>query len=153
VGRGLDIGEGLTAGVGVAVAVGVGDAPLTAASTSTRPQPYTLFGGPAAPHNVESIWTAELFNTARLASIWFLKLGMADHKSANAPEMWGVAIDVPNIPACELSLTLLHDRVPVPGAVMSGFVRLLPSVFPPDCRNLARSKVRAQLLSKLRLLR
>jgi hypothetical protein len=28
----------------------VGDPPLTAAKISTRPQPYTLFGGPAAPH-------------------------------------------------------------------------------------------------------
>jgi hypothetical protein len=27
--------------------VGVGDTPVTAASTSTRPHPYTLFGGPA----------------------------------------------------------------------------------------------------------
>jgi hypothetical protein len=37
--------------VAVAVGVGVGvPPPLTAARISTRPQPYTLFGGPAAPH-------------------------------------------------------------------------------------------------------
>jgi hypothetical protein len=36
--------------VGVAVGVGVGVPPPTAAKISTRPQPYTLFGGPASPH-------------------------------------------------------------------------------------------------------
>ena len=34
----------------VAVGVGVGVPPPTAAKISTRPQPYTLFGGPAVPH-------------------------------------------------------------------------------------------------------
>jgi len=41
------------------------------------------------------MWTAASFNAARLASIWFLRLGIADHNSANAPETCGVAIDVP----------------------------------------------------------
>jgi hypothetical protein len=44
--------------VAVAVAVGVGvgvPPPLTAAKISTRPHPYTLFGGPAAPHWVEAM--------------------------------------------------------------------------------------------------
>lgn len=72
VGRGLavgpDLGVGVGRGVGVAVAVGVGVAvgvavavavglgvgvgvpPPTAARISTRPQPNTLFGGPALPH-------------------------------------------------------------------------------------------------------
>ena len=31
----------------------------------------------------------------RLAVIWFLKLGMADYSKAIAPEMCGVAMDVP----------------------------------------------------------
>jgi hypothetical protein len=44
---------------------------------------------------VEEINTAELFKASRLAVIWFFKLGMADHKSAIAPEICGVAIDVP----------------------------------------------------------
>ena len=44
--------------VAVGVGVGVGDPPLTAARISTRPQPYTLFGGPAVPHWVEEIKTA-----------------------------------------------------------------------------------------------
>jgi hypothetical protein len=34
----------------VAVGVGVGVPPPTAAKISTRPQPKTLFGGPASPH-------------------------------------------------------------------------------------------------------
>jgi phosphodiesterase/alkaline phosphatase D-like protein len=55
--------------VAVAVGVGVGDPPLTAANISTRPHPYTLFGGPAVPHCVEEINTAELFKAVRLASI------------------------------------------------------------------------------------
>ena len=66
VGRGLGVCVGLGLGVGVvvgvaltvavavavavAVGVGVGVPPPTAARISTRPQPYTLFGGPAAPH-------------------------------------------------------------------------------------------------------
>ena len=58
VGRGVAVAEAVAVGldvgvavaVGVAVGVGVGDPPLTAAKISTRPQPYTLFGGPAVPH-------------------------------------------------------------------------------------------------------
>jgi hypothetical protein len=41
----------------------------TAAAISIRPQPYTLFGGPAVPHCVEEIKTAELFKASRLAVI------------------------------------------------------------------------------------
>ena len=41
----------------------------TAAAISMRPQPYTLFGGPAVPHCVEVINTAELFKASRLAVI------------------------------------------------------------------------------------
>jgi hypothetical protein len=36
---------------------------------STRPQPYTLFGGPASPHCVEPMWTAKLFKASRLELI------------------------------------------------------------------------------------
>ena len=53
---------------------------------------------------------------------------MADQRSATAPEMCGVAMDVPLAVVYALSLLLLHERVPVPGAVISGFVRLLPSI-------------------------
>jgi hypothetical protein len=42
-------------GVAVAVGVGVGEPPPTAAKISTRPHPYTLFGGPASPHRVEAM--------------------------------------------------------------------------------------------------
>jgi hypothetical protein len=56
--RGVDVGDavavavGLAVGVavGVDVGVGVGVPPPTAAKISTRPQPNTLFGGPASPH-------------------------------------------------------------------------------------------------------
>jgi hypothetical protein len=47
---GVAVGDAVAVAVGVAVGVGVGVPPLTAAKISTRPQPYTLFGGPAAPH-------------------------------------------------------------------------------------------------------
>ena len=50
---GVAVGVGV--GVGVAVGVGVGVALVTAAKISTRPQPKTLFGGPALPHWVELI--------------------------------------------------------------------------------------------------
>ena len=39
--------------------------------------------------------TAVLFSASRLAGIWCRKLGMADHNSAMAPEICGVAMDVP----------------------------------------------------------
>jgi hypothetical protein len=52
---------------------------------------------------------------------------MADHNSAIAPEMCGVAMDVPLAVVYALSPLLEHERVLVPGAVMSGFIRLLPS--------------------------
>jgi hypothetical protein len=38
-----------------------------------------------------------------------------------------VAIDVPLAIVYALSLVLEHERVPVPGAEMSGLIRLLPS--------------------------
>jgi hypothetical protein len=41
--------------------------------------------------------------------------------------MCGVAIDVPLKNAYESSLVLKHERVFVPGALISGFIRLLPS--------------------------
>lgn len=44
-----------------------------------------------------------------------------------APEMCGVAIEVPLAVVYALSLVLEHERVPVPGAAMSGLMRLLPS--------------------------
>lgn len=81
VGVGLGVELAVAVAVGVAVAdadavavavavglgVGVGVPPPTAAKISIRPQPYTLFGGPAVPHWVEEINTAELFKASRLA--------------------------------------------------------------------------------------
>ena len=61
--------EGVAVAVGVGVGVAVGDGVPTAAAISTRPHPYTLFGGPAVPHCVEEMNTAELFKASRLAVI------------------------------------------------------------------------------------
>jgi hypothetical protein len=44
-----------------------------------------------------------------------------------APAMCGVAMDVPLAVVYRLSPALVADRVLVPGAVMSGLMRLLPS--------------------------
>ena len=73
------------------------------------------------------MWTAELFKASRLAVSWCRRLGIADHSRAIAPAMCGVAMDVPLKFAYELSLAFVHERVPVPGAEMSGLMRLLPS--------------------------
>ena len=72
VGVGVAVGphaEGVAVAVGVGLGVGVGEGVPTAAAMSIRPQPYTLFGGPAVPHCVEEINTAELFKASRLAVI------------------------------------------------------------------------------------
>jgi len=98
VGVALGVAVAVAVGVAVAVAVGVGvgvPPPVTAVSISTRPQPKTLLGGPAAPHCVEEIKCAELFKASRLAWIWCCKLGMADQSNAVAPAMCGVAMEVP----------------------------------------------------------
>ena len=71
--------------------------------------------------------TAELFNASRLALSWCRRAGIADHNKATAPAMWGVAMDVPLKFAYELSLAFVHERVPVPGAEISGLIRPLPS--------------------------
>ena len=72
VGVGVGVGphaEAVAVAVGVGLGVAVGDGVPTAAAISIRPQPYTLFGGPAVPHCVEEINTAELFKASRLAVI------------------------------------------------------------------------------------
>jgi hypothetical protein len=76
---------------------------------------------------VEEIKCAALFKASRLAVIWCFKLGMADHNSPIAPAMCGVAMDVPLAVVYRLSPALVADRVPVPGAAISGLIRLLPS--------------------------
>ena len=73
------------------------------------------------------MWTAELFNALRLAGSWCRRLGTADHSKAIAPAMCGVAMDVPLAVVYALSPLLLHERVPVPGALISGLIRPLPS--------------------------
>jgi hypothetical protein len=52
---------------------------------------------------------------------------LADHSNATAPEICGVAMDVPLAVVYELSLELLAERVAVRGAVTSGLIRPLPS--------------------------
>ncbi len=107
--------------------MGVGDGVPTAAAISTRPQPYTLFGGPPVPHWVEEIKTEWLFKASRLAVIWCRKAWKRDHSNAIAPEICGVAMDVPLAVVYALSPELLAERVPVPGALISGLIRPLPS--------------------------
>ena len=114
-------------GVGLGVGVGV-PPPPTAANMSIRPQPKTLLGGPAVPHSVEEIKTAELFKAVSLASISFCNAGLADQSNATAPAICGAAMDVPLANVYALSEELSAERVPVPGAVISGFIRLLPSI-------------------------
>jgi hypothetical protein len=53
---------------------------------------------------------------------------MAHHNSAMAPAMCGVAMDVPSRNTYALSLLFHAERTFVPGAVMSGLIRLLPSI-------------------------
>jgi hypothetical protein len=52
---------------------------------------------------------------------------MAHHNNPIAPAMCGVAMDVPLAVVYRLSPALVAERVPVPGAVMSGLIRLLLS--------------------------
>jgi hypothetical protein len=54
-----------------------------------------LFGGPAVPHCTEEIKAAALSSASRLGWGWCRRLGIAHHSNAIAPEMCGVAIDVP----------------------------------------------------------
>ena len=76
---------------------------------------------------MDKITTVVSSNSSRLAWIWFRKTGIADHNKAIAPAICGVAMDVPLAVVYALSAVLSHERVPVPGAVMSGLIRLLPS--------------------------
>ena len=80
------------------------------------------------PHRVEEIKTAELFKAVSLASISFCNAGLADQSNATAPAICGEDIEVPLAVVYALSEELLAERVPVPGAVISGFIRLLPSI-------------------------
>jgi hypothetical protein len=50
VGVGVDSPHGVALDAGVGETVGVGAGVPTAAAISIRPQPNTLFGGPAVPH-------------------------------------------------------------------------------------------------------
>jgi hypothetical protein len=69
-----------------------------------------------------------LFKASRLAVIWCRRLGCADQSNATAPAIWGLDIDVPLAVVYALSELLLAERVPVPGAVMSGLIRPLASI-------------------------
>lgn len=71
--------------------------------------------------------TAALSKASRLMLIWCRRLGSAHQSNPIAPAMWGVAMDVPLAVVYALSAVLLAERVPVPGAAISGLMRLLPS--------------------------
>ena len=115
---GVGVGVGVEVGVPVGVGVGVGIPLVTAARISIRPQPKMLFGDPPVPQWVEAIRTAALFKAARLGSIWFCKLGMADQSSAVAPAICGVAAEVPLANVYTVSELLEADRMLVPGALI-----------------------------------
>lgn len=66
VGVGVVAPQGVALDAGVGETVGVGGGVPTAAAISIRPQPKTLFGGPAVPHSVDEIKTAESFKASRL---------------------------------------------------------------------------------------
>jgi hypothetical protein len=72
--------------------------------------------------------TAALSKTVRLMSTWCRRLGNAHQSKPIAPAICGVAMDVPLAVVYALSLVLEHERVPVPGAVISGLIRPLPSL-------------------------
>ncbi len=71
-------------GVGLGVGVGV-PPPPTAANISTRPQPKTLFGGPAVPHWVEEIKIAALFKTVSTGINLVLQLGIGRPEQCHGP--------------------------------------------------------------------
>jgi hypothetical protein len=65
---------------------------------------------------VEEMKCAASFKASRLAVIWRRKLRIAAQNNAMAPATSGVTIDVPLKFAYELSLALVDERVPAPGA-------------------------------------
>ena len=67
------------------------------------------------------------FRRAFVAAMSLLRLGTADQRSATTPTTWGPAIEVPLKFAYAVSLEFVDDRVPVPGATMSGLIRFEPS--------------------------
>ena len=88
--------EGVPVAVGVGLGLGVGDGVPTAAAISIRPHPYTLLGGVGRPQAAAEEIQQPCYPMHRdFAWIWCRKLGMAHHSNAIAPEMCGVAMDVP----------------------------------------------------------
>jgi hypothetical protein len=67
------------------------------------------------------------FNRALVAAMSRFRLGTACQRSATTPTTWGPAIEVPLAVAYAVSLLFVADRVLVPGATMSGLIRLEPS--------------------------
>jgi hypothetical protein len=67
------------------------------------------------------------FNRALVAAMFLSRLGSESQRSATTPTTCGPAIEVPLAVVYALSLEFVADRVPVPGATMSGLIRLEPS--------------------------
>jgi hypothetical protein len=68
------------------------------------------------------------FSRAFVAVMSLFRLGTACHRSATTPTTWGPAMEVPLKFAYVLSLEFVAERVPVPGATMSGLIRFEPSI-------------------------
>jgi hypothetical protein len=64
---------------------------------------------------------------ALVPAMSLFRAGTACQSSATTPTTCGPAIDVPLEGPYELSLVLVDERVLVPGATMSGLMRLEPS--------------------------
>ena len=65
---------------------------------------------------------------ALVAAMSLFRLGTACQRSATTPTTCGPAIEVPLKFAYAVSLVLVEERVPVPGATMSGLIRPEPSI-------------------------
>ena len=106
---------------------------LCAATASTRPQPKWLFGRTWIPPHWDPLLTVTFGFAVELkrvfvAAICRTRLGCADQRSATTPTTCGPAIDVPWKTEYAESLELTEERVPVPGAAMSGLMRPEPSI-------------------------
>ena len=89
----------------------------TSAFNGSASPPPPLVGGAGCP----STSTAVPVSTRAALIIATDQSGCLSRRSAAAPEIWGVAMDVPDIAAHSFPGT--DERIETPGALMSGFSR------------------------------
>jgi hypothetical protein len=83
-------------------------------------------GGPQLLFGV-MLGFAVAFKRALVAAMSRFRLGSADQRRATTPTTCGPAMDVPLAVVYAASPVFVAERVPVPGATMSGLIRLEPS--------------------------